>query len=984
MNHQRFTTSLLAVCASLIVFACGKTNDPSRFGAGQSSFDGAATATSAYVKSFKWSGPTIIDADPNMAQAWDVNSDMNTSCQSMFTNGGSQRGCMQAPPVVYSDNRWFTGFTQNYLWSAAWAADTLYSAFASMTSLTSRAFGTLGSGLGLIDPALVFSTAAANPLSVRYLRFASFPNGNVIAVYIVENSTTYTNGTVFATIYSASTHSWGSAVQLGTTANRINYNASDYQLPAGTFYLARFCRPTVATSGNNSAMVTWCEDTGAGAFSRSEIMYARYINGSWTKLAGGSAIASPDELIANTTVYSNPGYHGIFHYLGVTPASASCTFPTYGTFVADKEVWRIRFSTNSTNRYYADVEAVTTNAGVGQFNVVKDQFSNVQHCATLQNLANALMSKVPVDNVNGADCALFPTSCVTATKTLAQMGVSLVLDPGCSDVTPAQATRNLGVYYNRQLANRFRDPSGTTDNTVLPMMRGLKAVGASTAASDILVFANDSTLTSTTGIAAGMLVYGPGIIAGTTVDSVTATTVDISTPAIATNGNAKFYFMRALDATAACAQSIPGSQQDAAYQSGGVDVAGDGFGNYAVVRTMVAPALQQSGVYQFDGSSTWTYRGGIDGTQDAKGRMLVGHQYLASGSWLTTSKATGRNSLESQSPGCSATSPPICPTVAEPAAALLKTDFLSNPPVCDTGVANGTAIGPNESVACSVRNPRILMSNSGKGLILFHQNQPQPYLTSQAYPQTVAANPNRLWWTTYSTASGFGGVASPLDADTFCSTSSVRNDRPVCETGSHEANFTNVTSTFSTNCQSFEESRNWSKLPGTAIVKPPVTIDVPPIAAAMNANGQAVIAYNKIVNYGTALSPNCRNIGTWVVTYDPFNGMSSATQLDDGLGDTMHANVAISAGGKMAVIWEERAPYAAPTATYVYLRTYSNGVWSSQVQVNDSLTDNNTSASGLFPSVGINDLGEVVATFTYGGPSTTNVRHQYVKHYYNY
>jgi hypothetical protein len=95
----------------------------------------------------------------------------------------------------------------------------------------------------------------------------------------------------------------------------------------------------------------------------------------------------------------------------------------------------------------------------------------------------------------------------------------------------------------------------------------------------------------------------------------------------------------------------------------------------------------------------------------------------------------------------------------------------------------------------------------------------------------------------------------------------------------------------------------------------------------------------------------------------------------------MHAQVAISANGLMAVVWEEivKGSSYLTDQKYVYLRTYQNGVWSTQTIMNDNMTDSDDS---MMPKVGILDSGEVVVSFTYKGLGSSAGRRQYVKHLY--
>jgi hypothetical protein len=152
--------------------------------------------------------------------------------------------------------------------------------------------------------------------------------------------------------------------------------------------------------------------------------------------------------------------------------------------------------------------------------------------------------------------------------------------------------------------------------------------------------------------------------------------------------------------------------------------------------------------------------------------------------------------------------------------------------------------------------------------------------------------------------------------------------------------------------------------------------DMPLISADMNASGQAVIAFHKkgLSTLDTSECSSYRQL--YVTTYDPFNGFDSIASIDDETGDTMHAQVAITPNGNIAIVWET---VVSTTLKYVYLKTKINGTWSSNIVVNSSSTMQN-SLESMMPSVGIRDSGDIVVTFSYG--ATQLARRQYVYYYF--
>lgn len=436
----------------------------------------------------------------------------------------------------------------------------------------------------------------------------------------------------------------------------------------------------------------------------------------------------------------------------------------------------------------------------------------------------------------------------SVSRSISSLGFSMALDPSCSESNAS--LRNITVYFNKPLAEKYWDSTvGDADNVVLD---------------DTVLNVNK------TPSFAG---YGK----------------------FATNG-----------ATNPFNNAAPADYN--ATKSATVAVAGDGYGNYAMARSVVSPLFQGAGIT----SAYVSY-----------GRLLAGHEYNGgSASWQTT---TG---------------------------SALLTKKISPVPACYDAGASPSA----DYVACSARSPKFVMSDAGKGLVFFHQNQPLSYSATAA----TGRNPNRLWVAAYSVGTGFASGAGVLDEDTFCNSSSPENDVPVCETGS-----------YAKPCQTLAETLSLTS--GLQRVYPDAADldhDVPPIAARMNANGNAIVAFHKKANSGTITSPSCAYYGVYARLYDPASGFGSLKQLDEGLGDTMHAQAAINAGGTAAVVWEE----VRGSSIFLIAREYLNGSW----QTAKTLVEATASATdSMMPAVEINDSGEVLVSFSYGLGSVA--RRQYVR-----
>lgn len=868
--------------AGFAVFGCGKIATPPSFNGAR--LVGAAAGT--YVSAYQWAEPTTIDAG-----AFDVNNDPSPSCLAKLTDPNAiDAGCMQNPAMVYSDGRWIIGFSQDFFPSAG---EIHYGLLASMTSLLTRAFGALGTGVGLIDAGRAADSAFnGNGVSTssRYVRYAKFPNGDVIAVYTVElpNATAVdgvalaTVNTVYATIYNATTNTWGSARQLGTYAAGSGRQVElglDYGTGA-TRWGTHECKPAVATSGDNSAMVTWCEYNGT----TSEIVYARYKNGAWV-----NAVGTPTTLVSTVNTYVNPGFRGLHHDWSNLGSAVGATISNtirvgdsfYQQYYNGKQNTCKDGSGTGYEMYFAYATAVSSSPGLNQFAIVTNPDGAVQVCSTFRNIIQTLqattLTYMPYYGCTAGAAGGDETS--TTTLTLSNLGVSLVLNPSCTEPTTANwgattwATWTASTYINRSLSSSFNWN------------------GAATAASQHTPFLNitlgavnqprlDSTYS--------MYLYRGGVL---------------------TQPNAK----------TALAQTSAESWERSAV----TDIAGDGFGNYALVRSAVAPFFHEND---------------ITANGLSRSRRLVGHEFIAaSDTWKQRQNAAAGQ--------------------REP-----EMTYVSNPGVCKIG-------GSTTSFqACSVRNPKILMSDSGKGLFLFYQTQPENPTAG------AVANPTRLWWGTYTVGSGFSTTAHVLDTDTTCSGSSLTtNDTSVCEA----ADFQDPT-TWDYRCQNLAEPSSRISIALASML--PVTNDPQPIAAHMTRSGLGAVVYHKKYNTSDATSPVCDKVGTFLATYDTVNGFGDVVQLDDQLGDTMHANVYVADSGNIAVVWEQISGDDPTTSEkYVYLKMRIDGTWTSNVIVN---TDQYDSEHPMMPAVGINDESELVVTYSYGAPLAT--RRQYVRHFYKF
>jgi hypothetical protein len=859
---------LLIAASAFLAVACGKVGNTPSFT--------ATGGLNAVVEIATTPPLTLYPIDAGTGNTltgvyWDSNNDLSSSCTIAWNNGDvNQRGCMQAPAVSWSDKRWLIGFPQNYL--ASQVGEFRYSMLAAQSSPSTGLFGGFGSSLAVIDDGSGLRSDV-NSASSRYVRFAPFANGDVLAVYLAERESSFITVTpetvrvVFANIYSGLTHEWGMAQQLGTF-NSSTTAPTDTGTDGsflGNFWVSQFCRPSAATSANGSAMVAWCESPLAGPSQFSQPMFAYFHGGTWdtaTSLVTGST----------ATQFENPGFTGRANQFGTGVFSTvdSTTYIVSGDQF-QSTLYAQFYDTGTYTLYSAKVTATNTTAVSGFFQIVTDAFGNVLVCESLTAMATALLSKPTT-----LDISSFPTgshSDVTTGSplTLARLGVSMVLDPTCDDNTPS--TWNVSTYYNRSLKNVFRK-------------------GVATNATDYVENLVDNLLYKSVG-GGGFIFAGPGSA------PLHSLLPDVST--------------------------LKATPQETWFSTGMVEVAGDAYGNFAMVRSSVAPVLQSKDITN----------GGI-----RKARMLVGHQFVPGTGWVNRTNATANQ--------------------REPALS-----FVSGNPEC----FNGT-----DFFECSVRNPRFLMSDAGNGLVLFYENQAVPSSTSAMF------NPNRLWYATYSSGTGFSSAANILDQDTICSSLSVTNDSPVCETASYDM-VNDITSAFdlTSACQNLGE-------PGTTAAPTNLTInhDVPPIAAAMNRKGQAVVAYSKRVSTGSITAPACGNMGTFVVTYDTINGFGDITQVDSTLTATqssMHPTVAINTKGDVAVAWED---VTSSTQKDVWVAVKSGGIWTPPVQANTAIDDTasgvtfNNSKNSMMPSVGINDKKQVVVTFSYDPRDGSTNRRQLV------
>jgi len=870
---------LVVVCVLLaaLCMSCGKVSPVNTFLKARTG--GTALASTSTTWSF--TGPVAIDAGTG---AYESNNDFNTSCWNQFPLGQDvtmPRGCMQQPAIAYNGERWMLGFSNNYLQSTQTpiAVPTArFSIFASMTNILTRAFGTLGSGLGVMDAGSGVTAPVGVPTSSRYVRYATFPNKDVIAVWMHEYNSLVPRE-IWANIYKHSTRSWGTARLLSSGF------ATDTAIDIVTS-TATFCRPAVATAGDNSAMITWCErDAGLSA---STIYYRRYANGTWG--AATKLIQDPgaNDYVVPALTLTTANFGQIATTTDTNSATcAARVVATEGAYRAENR-YIVPGDTFTLVHYedavpslapYVTVTAVDGVPGAGEFQIARDGSSNVQICQTMQNMLDVALATPATDLVSS-----------TTVNPLASYGVSAALNPKCSsgsatDLATMQAAANAAsewyftLYYNKGLTKSLFRKREFAD------FEHVNETGAYTCEGNV-----GFALTRT---------YWPSADAAPT-NLTTHPSWAISTM---------------------------------------VDIAGDALGNYTLVRSILAPYVKDDAIQ----ASTGQYAG-YDFT-----RQLVGHRYQAGSGWVQRPSAPN------------ATSPDI--------------SFISPDPTC----SNGTT-----KYACGVRHPKVVMSDAGQGLVLFYQRQQDSPVNGSAY----SVIPNRLWYSTYSNGSGFATSAGVLDHDVTCSSTSTSNDASVCEGASYPPTLdvsTNGSGVYKERlCEVNNDPHFFSSdfayadksiEPTSAYWVP--TGDVTPIAASMNASGKAVIAYHKKLFTGTFLAPTCGFIGTFVRRYDPLTGMEAVEQLDDATGDTMHAAVAVAPNGTMAVVWEQRYVSGSTVYTYVYLRVWDGTSWGTRTLMNDGYI---TAYDSMMPSVSINDLGEIVVSFTYS--AVEGFRRQYANYYY--
>ena len=332
-----------------------------------------------------------------------------------------------------------------------------------------------------------------------------------------------------------------------------------------------------------------------------------------------------------------------------------------------------------------------------------------------------------------------------------------------------------------------------------------------------------------------------------------------------------------------------------------LDLEADGTGRIYMVRNEVSPYLKSNAI----NSSMLGY-----------GRRLVGHIYNAvTGEWLKDSE----NNLWKKP--------------------------LSRTPFCNQ---NGT------QVACSARNPKIIMSPSGHGLVFYHQNQINPHTN------TATVNYPRLHVARVSTLDGYYSQGAILDTDTVCSSSSLRNDKPVCETG----DFTDACQTYGASTARAASATNGEPVSADyyALNGIGTTSEIMPIAAAINTSGAAVVAYHKTRFTGTIAVPACSGVGTFVTFYDPVNGFSSIVEVDSTLtsaSQSMSVQVAINDNNLAAVVFE--TIYSA-TQKLVHLAVYRSGTQVAFYTVNDSAALQNPDDPSK-PSVIINSSNQIIVTY---------------------
>lgn len=330
-----------------------------------------------------------------------------------------------------------------------------------------------------------------------------------------------------------------------------------------------------------------------------------------------------------------------------------------------------------------------------------------------------------------------------------------------------------------------------------------------------------------------------------------------------------------------------------------------------------------------------------------------------------------------------------------------------------------------QGIPLGMRWPRMVTSQSGKGLLFFYgRNGQRPfnsissaaYRASTSYDQSSEVSvANALWMATYDDLTGFSAasVISPdpepdATAAYRASTSSVATDLDVCETAQPFA------ITVASACLVGEDP--YSVIAAGAgntvdkfcsasgdttrdcVTANTYNHDVAPIPAAMNASGYAVVGMHRKDNCSSY-----QGIGFYVALYGPTTGLASFTRIDSNSSRscteseqtaTMGGAVAIDDSGNVAAVWEERSALSASGANHIYYRYYSASTasWGDVTQIDSStITAYGNTAftyapeAPMMPNVAFGDGGKIVVTWS--GPacstatSSTCRRTQMVKIY---
>lgn len=850
-NWVRQTGALCALVVSFWLVSCSPNKDLTEFRFNQD-----------LQPTDPWQWLDKVSIDSGSTKSVNNETDNGTAIGCMINGGNNgllasgSYGCMQSPAISFYGTQWLIGFP-----IARTTQDQDFSIY-----------NVLSSAASYVSPSLLDAGTASG---ARYVKYATLTNGDIISTFLVDGGVAGVR-LVYANVFNVLTQTWSGPVQLGTTGMATDFGSDG--LNDGTTVNVNstaFCRPTIGTAGDGSAMIAWCEDTAASANGQSNIKYRKYNGGTWTPAIG----SNPSSLMSTASTLYFPGFVGQSSNISsddLLDTDGNVFLFSYRQYIGGVTYTKYVYSTASTG--------VPTS---GIFQIATDGSGTTLYCSTLVNLANSILSQKPKNYTTGAQDTL----------TLAQQGFSASVDPNCDEGTPA--TYNISFFYNKSLsANYINSVNNSTEYIAFQANTNANSQGTG------------STLA----------------VCDTNLGG-TYTTANCTTTANLFNTGTNNYFLAAaINTTGGNAEEMIHNRANTggagtiapynhAYKSAMVSVSGDGYGNYALIRSVVSPYFDVNAMLYSDVGYS---------------RLLVGHQYLATSGW-TTFSSTGS----------------------------LFTQKVSQPPYCYSSSSN-------ENLACSVRNPKILLSSTGKGIVLYHQNQPTEYTSYTSNDDSGKVFKNRLWYSTYSTSNGFSSSASILDENEYCDIASLTNDVPVCETGS-----------YTTACNNLHEINDISSASATGIKNPVGTSldhDVPEISAKLTSNGKGIVSYHKKVNIGTISSPNCQYVGTKVRLYNVNTGFDNEIQVDQAAGNTMHSNVCINSKGNAAVVWEE----IRNTTVYLNAKVYKNGSWSSIKALDSSATGDTES---MMPSCEINESDEVLVSYSLGLASSA--RRQYVRKFTN-